>query len=123
VAAGGAALAHPEPVPCRPEVGVKVKAREANPPRHVPGIVQRARAFGKGRTKPGSNWTELLVLNRLGAGEHLQRVDRAVIDPHLEVGMRSGRVARRADQADQLATLDLVAFLDPDGEEVTVKGL
>src|SRR5712692_9908914 len=35
VAAGGAALAHPEPVPCRPEVGVKVKARETNPPRHV----------------------------------------------------------------------------------------
>jgi len=37
--AGGAALAHPEPVPCRPEVGVKVKARELNPPRHVRHIV------------------------------------------------------------------------------------
>jgi len=50
VAAGEAALAHPEPVPCRPEVGVKVKARKANPPAHVPGIVQRARVFGKGQT-------------------------------------------------------------------------
>jgi len=37
--AGGAALTHPEPVPCRPEVGVKVKARELNPPRHVRHIV------------------------------------------------------------------------------------
>jgi len=50
VAAGGAALAHPEPVPCRPEVGVKANARKAKPPAHVPGIVQRARVFGKGRT-------------------------------------------------------------------------
>jgi hypothetical protein len=50
VAAGGAALAHPEPVPCRPEVGVKVKAREANPPRHVPDIVQEFPGTGKGRS-------------------------------------------------------------------------
>jgi hypothetical protein len=48
VAAGGAALTHPEPVPCRPEVGVKVKAREANPPRHVPDIVQEVVSAGKG---------------------------------------------------------------------------
>src|SRR5467141_2503757 len=46
--------------------------------------------------------------------QHLQRIDRAVIDAHLEVGMRSGRVAGRTDQADQLPALDLVAFLDAD---------
>src|SRR2546430_15842001 len=40
--------------------------------------------------------------------QHLQRIDRAVIDAHLEVGMRSGRVAARADQADELPALDLV---------------
>src|SRR5439155_2449000 len=40
--AGGAELAHPEPVPCRPEVGVKVKARELNPPRHVPHILKKS---------------------------------------------------------------------------------
>jgi len=50
VAAGGAALAHPEPVPCRPEVGVKVKAREANPPRHVPDIVQEVPVRDKGQS-------------------------------------------------------------------------
>src|SRR2546426_1328193 len=50
VAAGGAALAHPEPVPCRPEVGVKVKAFEANPPRHVPDIVQEVRLAGKSQS-------------------------------------------------------------------------
>jgi len=50
VAAGGAALAHPEPVPCRPEVGVKVKAREANPSRHVPDIVQEVSVRDKGQS-------------------------------------------------------------------------
>jgi len=52
VAAGGAALAHPEPVPCRPEVGVKVKAREANPPRHVRHIVLEDFVTGKGQSSP-----------------------------------------------------------------------
>jgi len=50
VAAGGAALAHPEPVPCRPEVGVKVKTRETNPPRHVPDIVQEVLGPDKGQS-------------------------------------------------------------------------
>src|SRR5439155_9627326 len=50
--AGGAALAHPEPVPCRPEVGVKVKARELNSPRHVPHILQEVPGTGKGQSYP-----------------------------------------------------------------------
>src|SRR5947209_5522996 len=50
VAAGGAALAHPEPVPCRPEIGVKVKAPRTKPPRHVPDMLHAALQTGKGRT-------------------------------------------------------------------------
>src|SRR2546430_13358555 len=49
---GGRRLAHPDPVPCRPEVGVKVKAREANPPRHVPDIVQAVPVPGKSQSYP-----------------------------------------------------------------------
>jgi len=47
VAAGGAALAHPEPVPCRPEVGVKSKSREANPPNMCRESYNGARAFAR----------------------------------------------------------------------------
>src|SRR6266480_4382806 len=48
VAAGGAALAHPEPVPCRPEIGVKVKAPRTKPPCHVPDMLHAALLAGKG---------------------------------------------------------------------------
>src|SRR6202030_493791 len=63
--------------------------------------------------------------HRLGrrVGQHLQRVDRAVLDPHLEVGVRSGGVAGRADQTDQLTPLNLIAFLDTDRQEMAIEGL
>src|SRR3977135_3666535 len=46
--------------------------------------------------------------------QHLQGIAGAFIEAPLEMGMRSGRVAGRADQADELPALELVAFLDAD---------
>jgi hypothetical protein len=43
----GAALAHPEPDPSRPEIGVKVAKPEA--PQHVIGMVQDSLLIGKSR--------------------------------------------------------------------------
>src|SRR5438132_6274370 len=53
--------------------------------------------------------------------EHLHRVDRAVLDPNLEVGVRPRRVAGGANQTHQLATMDDVTFLDPDRQQMAVK--
>src|ERR1700740_281478 len=55
--------------------------------------------------------------------EHLHRVDRAVVDPDLEVRMGAGRITGRSDEADQLSALDHATLLDGKREEVGVERL
>ena len=56
-----------------------------------------------------------------GAQEFL-RIDRVAVDPGFVVQMRTGRPAGRADGADHLSDLDLVADLDVDFRQMAVAG-
>src|SRR5947209_18320640 len=53
--------------------------------------------------------------------EHLQRVNRPVLDPDLEMRVRPGGVSGRSYQPDQLAALAQVALLDPDHQQVAAE--
>src|SRR5882672_688058 len=56
-----------------------------------------------------------------GAQEFLG-IDRVAVDPGFVVQMRTGRSAGRADGADHLSDLDLIANLDADLRQMSVTG-
>jgi hypothetical protein len=66
----------------------------------------------------------LLVAQRCAVGCHeADRIRWLTVEMHLEVQVRTGRVSRRADNADDLSNVDGVSFVNGwSGEHVTVPG-
>ena len=61
-----------------------------------------------------------LLVARLLLGEELERVEELPVGKHLVVEVIPGGAARGADVADDVAAVDLIAFLDREREQVTV---
>src|SRR5438309_4845649 len=84
---------------------------------------QRSPAAGTEYKPAGSGSISLLSDVAGGcAGQVGHWIDREVVEPHLEVEVRAGRVTRRTHEADEITLPDLLAHLDGVALEVAVQG-
>src|SRR5258708_6183254 len=114
---------------------------ESAPPRDAgPRQIRKGQAGGRLAFRPHSSgemlawgrpptardsargWTRRPGGPRRQGRQEQPRVDRLLVDAHLEVGVRPGRVAGGAHQADDLALLDRVAGVHRHRLEVSVEG-